>query len=292
MVYTLVGKAIHSTLGKAMDSTRGAERKPAGASFGRQILHDADFPLVLLFTEKSGCTSLTKWFLFHVGKLQEATDYHPWIHRYRMGVLTRQEGYHKEATRLLREREKPVVKLVRNPYSRAVSSFLSTLNNGHGPAAKDWAHELIMAARANAGKPVGDGSALSFHDFLAFVAANGSERQQINGHVARQHSAGEERFGARIIKLEQFADDVRQLESEYGLAQSPLDLITSSKHHRSANHNGAPAPAWSPDLEISTEQVRRLRKSGSPSYDAFYDDKARRLVRECFAADFEAYGYQ
>lgn len=284
MVYALLGKAIHST--------RVAARKAAGAPFGRQILHDPDFPLVLLFTEKSGCTSLTKWFLFHVGKLQEATDYHPWIHRYRTSVLSRQEGYHKEAMRLLREREKPVVKLVRNPYSRAVSSFLSTLNNGHGPTPKNWAHELIVAARANAGKPVGDGSAISFHDFLAFVAANGSERQQINGHVARQHTAGEERFGARIIKLEQFAVDISQLESEYGLAQSPLDLITRSQHHRSANQNGATAPVWSPDLEITTEQVRQFRKGGTPSYDTLYDDECRRLVRESFAADFEAYGYE
>jgi hypothetical protein len=286
------GTVVYAMSAEMIKSILVPERKVMEASFGRRILHAPDFPLVLLFSPKAGCTSLTKWFLFQVGKLEEATAYHRWIHRYRMNVLYRQEGYKQEAMRLLRRREKPVVKLVRDPYSRAVSSFLSTLNNAHGRAPKSWAHELIVAARTRAGKPVDDGTALSFHDFVGFVAANGTERRQINGHIARQHAAGEERLGARIIKLEQFAVDIPQLESEYGLVQSPLDLITRSQHHRSANHNGATAPVWSPDLEITTEQVRQFRKGGIPSYDALYDDKSRRLVREGFAADFEAYGYE
>lgn len=268
------------------------ERKAMNVSLGRRILYAPDFPLVLLFTPKAGCTSLTKWFLFHLGKLEEATDYHPWIHRYRLNVLCRQLGYKEEALRLLHGREKPVVKLVRNPYSRAVSSFLSILNKLHGRAPTGWARELIVAARTRAGKPVGDATALSFHDFLGFVAANGTQGQQINSHIARQHTAGEERWGGRIIKLEQFSAGIRQLESEHGLAQSPLDLVTRSQHHRLANQNGATAPVWSADLEITTGQVRQFRKDGIPSYDTLYDEKSRRLVRECFAADFEAYGYE
>jgi hypothetical protein len=271
---------------------REPEHKDMRDSFGRRVLHAPDFPLVLLFTEKAGCTSLTKWFLFHVGKLEEATDYHPWIHRYRKKVLSQQRGYKQEAKRLLHTLEKPVVKLVRNPYSRAVSSFLSTLNNAHGRVPNSWAHELVVAARAHAGKPMGGETALSFHDFVEFLAANGTGRRQINGHVARQHTAGEERLGGRIIKLEQFAAEIRQLESEYGLVQSPLDLITLSQHHRSANQNAAAVPVWSADCEITTQQVRQFRKSGIPLYDTLYDERSRRLVRECYAADFEAYGYE
>jgi hypothetical protein len=283
---------VYDMSGEQIQSIRVPEQKDMGVSLGRRTLHAPDFPVLLLFSEKAGCTSLTKWFLFHVGKLDEATDYHPWIHRYRIDVLSRQKGYKQEAMRLLHSRDKPVVKLVRNPYSRVVSSFLSTLNNAHGRNSKNWAQELIVAARTRAGKPIGAEPALSFHDFVGFVAANGTERERINGHVARQHMAGEERMGGRIMKLEQFADDIRQLESDFGLAQSPLDLITRSHHHRSGNQNGAEAPVWSAELEITTRQIRQFRKGGTPSYDTLYDDKSRRLVRECFAADFEAYGYE
>lgn len=283
---------MYAMAGEVIRFIRMPERKVTDVSFGRRILHAPEFPLVLLFTEKAGCTSLTKWFLFQVGKLEEATGYHPWIHRYRMNVLCRQKGYKLEAMRLLNLREKPVVKLVRNPYSRAVSSFLSTLNNAHGRTPKSWAHELVVAARARAGKPVGGGTTLSFHDFVGFLATSSTERRRINGHIACQHTTGEERFVSRIIKLEQFSDEIRQLESENGLVHSPLDRITVSHHHLSASKTGAAASEWSADLDITTEQMRQFRKSGIPSYDTLYDIESRRLVRESFAADFEAYGYE
>ena len=47
-----------------------------------------------------------------------------------------------------------------------------------------------------------DGRAASFRDFLRFVAMNGTEIGLINGHVARQHVAGEDGCIDRIVKLE------------------------------------------------------------------------------------------
>lgn len=98
---------MYAMAGEVIRFIRMPERKVMDVSFGRRILHAPEFPLVLLFTEKAGCTSLTKWFLFQVGKLEEATGYHPWIHRYRMNVLCRQKGYKLEAMRLLNLRESP-----------------------------------------------------------------------------------------------------------------------------------------------------------------------------------------
>ena len=249
----------------------------------RLILQAPGFPLVLLFSEKAGCTSLTKWFLFHIGKLDEATAFHPWVHRYRKAVLCRQPGYEWQSLRLLLLRQKPIVKLVRNPYDRAVSSFLATLGGASGGNRESWAGKFVAAARAHAGKPAAD--ALSFDDFLGYLATTGTGRDRLEKHIARQHMAGEERRIDRIIRLERFADEIRQLETEFNLARSPLDLITTSRHHRSATR---PATASAADLEITSVQVR---KGDVPGKDAFYTAKTRRLVRQCFAADFEAYGY-
>lgn len=252
----------------------------------RLILHAPDFPLVLLFSEKAGCTSLTKWFLFQIGKLEEATEFHPWVHRYRKSVHCRQPGYEWQSLRLLLFRGRPIVKLVRNPYDRAVSSFLATLGGAHDRDGETWAGTLLAAARAHAGKPAAD--ALSFHDFLGLLAATGTGRDKLDKHVARQHMAGEERRVDRIIRLERFAEEIRQLEAEFNLARSPLELITSSRHHRSAVHHAATSGACAADLEITSQQVR---KGNMPAYDTFYSAETRRLVRQCFAADFEAYGY-
>lgn len=249
----------------------------------RLILHAPDFPLVLLFSEKAGCTSLTKWFLFQIGKLEEATAFHPWVHRYRKSVFCRQPGYEWQSLRLLLLRGRPIVKLVRNPYDRAVSSFLATLGGAQGRDGETWAGNFIAAARAHAGKPAAN--ALSFDDFLSFLAATGTGREKLDKHVARQHMAGEERRIDRIIRLERFAEEIRQLESEFNLARSPLELITTSRHHRSPARSAAAVAAH---IEITSEQVR---KGNVPAYDTFYSAETRRLVRQCFAADFEAYGY-
>jgi hypothetical protein len=106
-VAVLKGMVVSDMSGELMQSIRVPERMIVGVAGGRRILHAPDFPLVLLFTEKAGCTSLTKWFLFHIGKLDEATDYHPWVHRYRKNVLCQQRGYKQEAMRLLHWRKKP-----------------------------------------------------------------------------------------------------------------------------------------------------------------------------------------
>lgn len=252
----------------------------------RLILHAPGFPLVLLFSEKAGCTSLTKWFLFHIGKLDEATAYHPWVHRYRKAVLCRQSGYEWQSLRLLLLREKPIVKLVRNPFDRAFSSFLATLGAAQGRDSESWAGKFVAAARAHAGKPPGD--ALSFEDFLSYLATTGTGRDRQDKHVARQHMAGEERRIDRIIRLERFAEEIRSLEAEFNLAHSPLELITTSRHHRSATQPSPPSVAPAAHLEITCTQAR---KGEVPGKDAFYTAETRRLVRQCFAADFEAYGY-
>src|SRR4051812_20775721 len=46
-------------------------------------LYADNFPLVLLWTNKSGCTTVLKWFLFQTGLMDEASAYHRWPHRHR-----------------------------------------------------------------------------------------------------------------------------------------------------------------------------------------------------------------
>jgi hypothetical protein len=117
---------------------------------------------------------------------------------------------------------------------------------------------------------------------------NGTEIGLINGHVARQHVAGEDGCIDRILKLECFAEEIRRIEFEYGLARSPLELIVRLRHEGSRLPEETNCMACAADLEITSAYVRQ---GHFPAYQAFYDDETRRLVRECYAADFEAYGY-
>lgn len=255
----------------------------------RAPLHAPDFPLVLLFTEKAGCTSLTKWFLFHTGKLEAANAFHPSVHEYRKAVLNTGVRYGWEGLRLIASGRKPVVKLVRNPYDRATSSFLQALGHARADDANRWGSKLVAAARRHAGRPASATPALSFRQFVHYVATTGSERGQINGHVARQHVPGETGCIHRIIKLERFTDEIRQLEAEFALAPSPLDMLTVSRHHRRGGRQPSSSGACAADVEITCDQVRQR---DLPAYDTLYDEDTRRGVREAFAVDFKAYGYE
>lgn len=250
-------------------------------------LHAPTFPIVLLISEKAGCTSLTKWFLFQIGKIEEANQFHPWVHEYRKSILNRQSGYRWKALRLTILHEKPTVKLVRDPYDRAVSSFLETLSYAGRKSGNVWALKLIAAARSQAGKGELGVPALSFRDFARYVARTGTEWGQINGHVARQHLAGEDGRIDRIIKLERFGEEIRQIEAEYGLIRSPLHQLTDSSHHRAKLQHSDVARSAA-DIEITSDQVR---DGPLPAYETFYDDETRRLVHQAYAADFRAYGY-
>ncbi|MFL5260441.1 MAG: sulfotransferase family 2 domain-containing protein [Hyphomicrobiales bacterium] len=185
--------------------------------------------------------------------------------------------------------EKPILKLVRNPYDRAVSSFLSMIIHSRPEQANPWGRKPIAAARQLLGKPSDASPTLSFRDFLRFLAHNGTQSGQINGHIARQHLAGEDGCIDRIVRLERFAGEIRQIESEYRLSQSPLEWIGILRNEGSAERPEGGCSPCVADFEMTPDQLKDGR---FPPYAAFYDEETRRFVRECFAADFEAYGYE
>lgn len=254
----------------------------------RQPLHAPGFPLVLLYTGKAGSGSLIKWFLFQTGHLEEPADLHRGLHQRQRSLAAQQPGYHWEALRLIVRHEKPIFKLVRNPYDRAVSSFLAMLDHTQDRKCNPWGLAPIAAARKLSGKPAATVPALSFRDFVRFLVRTGTERGEINGHVARQHLPGEERRIDRILKLERFAEEMRQIESEYSLARSPVEVIGRPHNQQSRPQMERNRVDCVADLEFTPQHVR---EGHFPPYAAFYDDETRRLVRQCFAADFDAYGY-
>lgn len=258
---------------------------------GRVPLHAEGFPLVLLFSQKSGCTSFTRWFLHHIGKLEEALALHPLVHRYRTRFFTRQPGYKEEAERLLKSGERPVVKLVRNPYDRAVSSFIHTVHNARERENKVWERQLVADARERAGKPQTAVPTLSFRDYMRHLAVIGTTLNDVNRHIAMQFVPDEKGRVDRLIRLERFDEEIRRLEADYGLPASPLELVSGSHHHKRPPAPAAPAldpGASAAGLEITRFDVlaRRL-----PPYAAMYDEETAELVRRSFAPDFEEYGY-
>jgi hypothetical protein len=249
---------------------------------GRIPLHDERMPFSLAWTPKAGCTSLTKWFLFQVGELDAALEYDPWIHRYRREVFQARKRYRAEWLDILSKRDKPVFKLVRNPYDRAMSSCFHvvvalTRRNKH-PLSRLAAVAAAMLAEA------GIEGKFSFRQYLTALETYRRKQSRIDAHIDQQYRPSEESVVSRIFRLEEFEAEIRELEEKYALKHSPVELLVQSRHHRRQN---SALPGSLPDALLDGPMVH----AATPSYEAFYDEGTRALVQAIFADDFLHYGY-
>ncbi|MCZ0874844.1 sulfotransferase family 2 domain-containing protein [Peribacillus sp. AS_1] len=238
-----------------------------------------EFPLILFWSQKSGCTSFAKWFFFQIGLLDEAIQYNPWIHLYEEEVYKNQPNYKKELVKSLLISKKNTFKLVRDPYKRAVSQFLIlATTQGLVQWEKEW--EKIREYFYNDKKSK---KGISFKQFLYYI----KDYDSIDDHFTPQYIQGEEIFVKNYIYLETFEAHISEIEKKYGLKKSNLNLITKSTHHLTSSMllNGNYS-----DMEITNETFIRERKF--PTYKSFYDVEATNLVNFIFHKDFEVYGYK
>jgi hypothetical protein len=81
--------------------------------------------MVVFLSPKVGFTYGCKWFFDHLGILEEALCYSEWIHDYRMEVFNKSVTYQQSLKAYIdHPAHFTTIKLVRDPYDRAVSSYI------------------------------------------------------------------------------------------------------------------------------------------------------------------------
>ncbi|WP_349409988.1 sulfotransferase family 2 domain-containing protein [Pseudalkalibacillus sp. SCS-8] len=233
-------------------------------------LYDDNFPIIFFWNPKCGCTSLIKWFFYQNGLLQTAKDYDEIIHTYRIKVFEQQKNHTNKIRKHLLNGTKDVYKLVRNPYTRAVSSYFHTLRTPR------------ILNRLAPGMDQG----LSFKQFLYRVRNKGVERGNIDGHMIQQYLDGEEMFIKNVIQLEEFTPSIKKIEKTYQLNPSPLDEIIRSPHHVTEKMNSRDNRNFANMRLTSMSFYQSL-----PPYENFYDQDTMNLVRTIYQKDFIQYGY-
>lgn len=237
-----------------------------------------DFPVVLFWSQKSGCTSLLKWFFFQIGVLDEATAYNPWPHYYEFEVYKSPE-YKEELTRCLLTQQKETLKLVRDPYRRAVSQFLILSSaKGNPQWEKEWEKVRDFFYQDKGSK-----KGISFKQFLIYVR---DFPGSVDDHFKPQYMEGEELFVQKHIYLEDYSHHIRGLEKKYGLKKSNLQELSNSSHHFSKSMvlKGNFA-----NLEILQDT---FIDGNVPTYESFYNEETIALVNSVYQKDFEMYGYK
>ncbi|HSI50734.1 MAG TPA: sulfotransferase family 2 domain-containing protein [Ideonella sp.] len=163
-----------SRAGASVDPVTRAWRKACN-SVEPALIHP-EHKFLLLFSPKSACSSAVIWFMHTMGLAGEARAYSEWPHDYRIHKLMASDA--QRATRQIPAEQLTVLRVVRDPLERAVSSFRHALGTSY--------------ARAEILKKLGRDTwheGLSFQQFIDFLALE--DLDACNPHHRRQCHAVE-----------------------------------------------------------------------------------------------------
>ncbi|RIJ17149.1 hypothetical protein D1227_07305 [Henriciella mobilis] len=252
-------------------------------------LYHNDFPFVIMWSEKSGCTSLAKWFFWQVGLLEEATAYHPWVHNYENEKFKARRGYLKGCLDAIAE-GKPVIKFVRNPYRRAFSGYLELCNPKIVKEPHHWTRiyrKLVVEYVTGYAQEVE--YTFTFRQFVDWLVAQ--RQNTLDLHLRQQFMTSETNFDVRVHQIEAGQQGMNALEAEFGLQSSAgkAEMFESRHHH--AKTVIAPRPAISIfDAGIPVRRSAHF-KVVEPTLEEFATDPVGAQLRKYFVEDFVRYGY-
>ncbi|MDQ0187630.1 sulfotransferase family 2 domain-containing protein [Cytobacillus sp. FSL W7-1323] len=232
-------------------------------------LFSTNFPYVLLWVPKNGCTIVNKWFMYHIGAAGDLSQLNvEMTHNYREFVLRKRSGYDVELKEELINGEKPIVKIVRNPYRRAVSSFYHALSG-------DWLIKQL-------GSTVLEG--MSFTSYLLKLKSFGESIHELDKHIAPQYTIGEEQTPIHYVRLENLQHELMDLERIAGLKASPMNEIARSSHHFSSR--------MKLEGDYANRVISFVYDEDLPTVNSLLNEETKALVEEIFAVDLHFYGYK
>lgn len=243
-------------------------------------LAEAGFPVVCCWSAKAGCTTILKWFLAHVGRLDEALRHHHWVHVYRQERLCLQPGYEALCQKALASSDVRVIKVVRDPAERAVSAYLHYLRVepeawlGASMIA-DWKRRQRLHSQEG----------YSFVQFLNYVRDLGRAGMLIDPHVMPQHDPEQDPAVDVVIPLEQLAAGLAETEQACGLPHVSIAALSKSDHHNrpTAGHS------WPSDAARFPATGQTLVDLGVPPARLLLDDTTLPLIAKLYACDYRAY---
>jgi len=218
------------------------------------------------------------WFLHHLGHAAAARDFHPWPHRY-CNLVYYQSSLYRRAAQLDLTGFK-VVKVIRDPYLRAASSFRHVVRYS--------LFEDGMARKLSDSRLERDG--LSFSAFLDFLEK--TDLTRCDPHYALQHHPIEAQLPvSHLINVsrEDLFARLNEVEREIGLPAS--DVASSPWVKRLEERYNKASDDFAGIADLYTRRLKREQALNGPwpRYDALLTPEARDRVSRLYAADLRAY---
>jgi len=229
--------------------------------------------LAIFWSAKSASSFILKWFLSHEGLLNEANAHHHFTHKYRMDVFIHSEKYKNAVSDFINQKGKSYykIKVVRNPFKRAVSSYIHYLVGVN--------REDVPMVKAFHGKSFG--KEISFSAFLELLSS--IDIAKSNPHWKLQFDHGKPPFDFDDILL---VKDLRlkldEIEGALNLKTiDDLSLFQVSKHHsvKSDDHSNE---------FIGERLFDHMIRGARPRYRQFFNDALFEKVEDIYQRDFKA----
>src|SRR4030095_11831493 len=184
---------------------------------------DSRNKIVLLWSAKAGSTFVVKWMFEHMGVLAEALRYDRSVHRYRVEVLYTNDQHKASINDFCQSPSSyRIVKVVRQPFKRAVSSYLHAVGSGQKNP-----HKLSFFDEE--GKPT---QRFSFREFLRQLETlgltKGNIHYRLQTHPLERHFIPTSMF---LLNLDYSMKSLPKLEAHLGLPRTDPQHYRDSPHH-------------------------------------------------------------
>jgi len=232
-----------------------------------------DKKLMLMISGKCGSTFATCWLLFQMNLLDAVFFYSDRANDF-FEIYLKSNGYLKHRYDFIEDKNYTVIKIVRNPYERVVSSYFQALAGAgsRGPI------DSFLGRRTTKKKT------FSFAEFISYLESIDLNRcdphQQAQLHPLEKYGVIKP---SHIIDLKNMNKKLRDLEKELNLKEAPLEEIQSRISHHTIRYKTDKFcgeeyfPGWETEYPIA---------------DDFYNEELRERVAALYKEDYEAYGFQ
>jgi hypothetical protein len=221
-------------------------------------------------------------FFNHIDLLDEALEFHEFIHQYRQRVY---EPKHPVLTNYLQDPNIFKFKVVRDPYRRAVSSYVHYMRDAYD----ETNHPVIQQIKQMTGDP--EPNNISFIDYLNYLTRVDIGKGKTEFHQEQQFDNMElEGFKwDYIIKIETINEDLKNIKEQFGVELVLNDVINHSFHHTIKDKDYVGDAC---DKRASEIVTRDGDNTTIPDYKCFYNPGIKKRVEQLYKTDIELYGYE
>jgi hypothetical protein len=231
--------------------------------------------LGVIWSAKSACTTVLLWYLWHRNLLQTAQAYDSWPHEFRNRMLYSDEAYRTWASGMNVE-SWTWLRVIRDPYDRAVSSYRHALVNGY--------ESRKMSRRLK--RPPEDG--YSFEEFLDYLLR--IDITTCNLHHKQQFHPLEELIApSRVINVDKvdLMQSLAEIDAGLEPPQEPVEALRAAVAKLNSWHKARPS---SVDRDVSAVVLTQSDAMGPwPAYSRFLNESTRAKIAKVYAVDISRY---